>query len=143
MAVSTNYYNNYFEAAMNALFDHQGGTHKVLLATSGYTFVKTHDFRDDITNEVVGTGYTAGGITLAGETVTQDDTNDRAVIDFNDIEWTASTITARHAVFYKDVGTAATDVLWCNVNFGADFSSNTTTFRIEIDNDGFQALEAA
>ena len=143
MAVTTNYYNNYFEQVMKGVFDHSADTFKCALTTSTYTFVKTHDFFDDITNEVVGTGYTAGGETLTTLSVTQDDTNDRAVVDFDDVEWTTSTITARSAIFYKVVGSAATDILWCEVDFGADFSSSATTFRIEIDADGFQALDAA
>jgi hypothetical protein len=44
-------------------------TFKILLVTSSYTPNQaTHDFRDDVTNEVTGTGYTAGGATLASVT---------------------------------------------------------------------------
>lgn len=46
-------------------------TIKVALLTSSYTpNYDTHDFFDDITNEVTGTGYTAGGATLGSKTVT-------------------------------------------------------------------------
>ena len=39
-------------------------TFKVMLTTSSYTEDKdAHDFRNDVTNEVTGTGYTAGGNT--------------------------------------------------------------------------------
>lgn len=44
---------------------------KVALVTSSYTpDLGVHDFFDDVTGEVVGTGYTAGGVTLASVTVT-------------------------------------------------------------------------
>jgi len=145
MAVTVDYYNPYFVSLVSALFDHSSGgsTLKAMLTTSAYTYSKLHDFRDDITNEVVGTGYVAGGETITTPVVTQDDTNDQADMDFDDIEWTGSTITARNAILYKSVGSAATDNLWCRINFGADFSSSATTFRIEIDANGFQSLEAA
>jgi hypothetical protein len=46
-------------------------TIKAALVTSSYTPDFTaHDFFDDVTNEVTGTGYTAGGATLASKTVT-------------------------------------------------------------------------
>ena len=40
------------------------GTYKILLMTSSYTYSAAHDFRDDITNEVSGTNYSSGGLTL-------------------------------------------------------------------------------
>lgn len=43
-------------------------TIKAAITTSTYTpDPLTHDFFNDVTNEVVGTGYTAGGATLAGK----------------------------------------------------------------------------
>lgn len=40
-------------------------TFKMMLVTSSYTFSKAHAKRSDITNEVVGTGYAAGGLVVA------------------------------------------------------------------------------
>lgn len=46
-------------------------TIKVMLTTSTYTEnLDTHETKADVTNEVVGTGYTAGGATLASKTIT-------------------------------------------------------------------------
>lgn len=46
-------------------------TIKCALTTSSYTpNLDTHDRFDDVTNEVTGTGYTAGGATLGSVTVT-------------------------------------------------------------------------
>jgi hypothetical protein len=43
--------------------DFDTDTFKAMLVTSSYTPNKdTHDKRDDVTNEVAGTGYTAGGV---------------------------------------------------------------------------------
>lgn len=46
-------------------------TIKVMLTTSAYTPNRdTHETKADVTNEISGTGYTAGGVTLASKTIT-------------------------------------------------------------------------
>lgn len=46
-------------------------TVKAMLTTSGYAHnLDTHETKADVTNEVAGTGYTAGGTTLASKTIT-------------------------------------------------------------------------
>lgn len=51
--------------------DFLSDTIKVLLTTSSYApNLDTHETKADITNEVVGTGYTAGGATLGSKTIT-------------------------------------------------------------------------
>jgi hypothetical protein len=50
-------------------------------------------------NEVVGTGYTAGGETISGVTVTLD--GSVAIVDFADVTWTAASFTARGALIYN------------------------------------------
>lgn len=51
--------------------DYLSDTLKVLLATSSYVpNLDTHEVKSDVTNEVTGTNYTAGGTTLASKTVT-------------------------------------------------------------------------
>lgn len=44
---------------------------KIMLTTASYTpNIDTHEFKSDVTNEVVGTGYTAGGVSLGSKTIT-------------------------------------------------------------------------
>jgi hypothetical protein len=44
---------------------------RIMLMTSSYTpNIDTHEFQSDITNEVVGTGYTTGGLALSSKTIT-------------------------------------------------------------------------
>ena len=106
-------YNNYKEDCLNGNVDLTNDTIKVALVTSGYTVnIDTHAFFSDITNEVSGTGYTAGGETLS-VTVSQDNTDDEGVFDATDVTWASSVITARGAVVYKDTGNAATSNLLC------------------------------
>jgi hypothetical protein len=78
------------------------------------------------TNEVVGTGYTAGGGTLTNVTPTS--TSTTAFTDFADLSFTTATITAFGAMIYND--TAAGDPAVCILDFGGSKSSTAGTFTI-------------
>lgn len=88
-----------------------GVTLKAMLVGSGFTFDKdAHNFRDDVTSEVAGTGYTAGGVTLSGVTVTQDAANDRVKLDAADADFGTLTVSGiTQIVVYISTGSAATD----------------------------------
>jgi hypothetical protein len=89
-----------------------------------------HTKRSDVTNEVTGTGYTAGGQAVV-PTFTKDTTNNRLQIVFPAITWPASTITARRAVYYKRRGGAASaDELIAVDDFGADVVTTASTFML-------------
>lgn len=111
--------------------DFDTNTFKAMLVTSTYSPNKdTHDKRDDITNEVTGTGYTAGGVTSI-VTVTKDVSNDKVTIQFGSVSWAASTITARGCVYYKSRGGASSaDELVAYNDFGTDISSSGGTFVV-------------
>jgi hypothetical protein len=116
-----------------------GGTVvKCMLVTSGYSPDQdAHDYIDDVgANEVSGTGYTAGGATLANKAVTQDNTDNEGVLDADDVSWTSSTITARGAILYKDTGTPATSPMICYFDFASDKSSTNGTFQIQWNTEG-------
>lgn len=106
---------------------------KGMLVTSTYTPDKdAHSKRSSVTNEVSGTGYTAGGaaVTLG---VSQDNANDRLVITVSDPSWSSATITARAMVIYKSRGGAATaDELVAYLDFGADVISSNGTFSVTV-----------
>jgi hypothetical protein len=124
-------YNSFVDDMARGAIDLDTDTFKVLLVTSAYSPNKdTHDKRDDVTNEVSGTGYTAGGVTSAC-TVTKDTANDRVTLSFAAVNWATSTITARAAVIYKSRGGASSaDELVCYVDFGGDVSSSSATFSL-------------
>ena len=132
-------YNNFYEYLLNGSFDATGDTVNVMLLTSSYTpDIDTDVFVDDIiAAEVSGTGYTTGGQALSSVGVTLDNTNDLAYVDADDPAWSASTITCRYAVFYKDTGASATDVLISYIDFASNQSSSASTFTITIPADGF------
>lgn len=135
-------YNVFKKYIMNGAIDLDTDTIKVMLVTSAYTPDQdAHDFRDDITNEVIGTGYSAGGAALANKAVTADNTDNEGVFDADDLSWTTSTITARGAVLYKSRGGASSaDELICYLDFGADKVSTAGTFTISWNAEGILNL---
>lgn len=125
-------YNSAIYDASTGAIDFDTDTFKMMLVTSSYTAAKTHTKRNAVTNEVTGTGYTAGG-NAAAATVTKDDTNSRVDITFAITSWTTSTITARAGVIYKSRGGASSaDELVGYVDFGSDISSTAGTFSVTI-----------
>lgn len=131
MAVTALLYGKAFLSFTNGEIDLDTNTIKVALTTSSYTPDQdAHDYFNDVTNEVTGTGYTAGGATLANKTVTYTSGTNVFKFDADDTTWAISTITARRAVIYKDTGTASTSPLIAYVDFGADVSTAAQTFQI-------------
>jgi hypothetical protein len=111
---------------------------KVALTTSTYTPNQdTHHFFSDITNEITGTGYSAGGATLGSPATTYDTASDQIRLDAADTTWTTSTLTARDAIVWCDTaGASTTDPVIGWVNFGADVSTTAGTFQITWDATG-------
>ena len=86
-------------------------------ATDGYT----------TSNEVSGSGYSAGGNALSSKAVTENSTS--GVFDAADPEWTSASFTARGALIYNNTkSNAAIAVL----DFGSDFSSSNGTFQVQF-----------
>lgn len=135
-------YNSFKRDIANGSIDLDTDTIKVMLVTSTYTPDQdAHTKRSDVTNEVSGTGYSAGGATLANKTVTADNTNNRGVFDADDTSWASSTITARGAVLYKSRGGASTaDELIAYIDFGSDKISTGGTFQITWNASGILTL---
>lgn len=104
-----------------------------LLASSFTPNIATQKFFSDVNaSESSGTGYTAGGQILSSPTVTEDDTNSRAVFDAADTSWANSTIAnARYAVIYKNTGSAATSPLIGYIDLLSTKSTNGDTFYIQ------------
>lgn len=110
---------------------YEAETHNVLMTTSTYTpDYDLHDFRNDVTNEVTGTGYTAGGQNLVTTEITL--ATGTLKFDAADVTWTASTIaSARKAVHFFDTGLSTTDALGFLSEFAADASSAGGDFVIQ------------
>jgi len=109
-----------------------------MLLDSNHTFTASaaSTVADVSANEVSGTGYTAGGSTLAGLTIAAS-SNAKAYWDANDRTWVSSTITARHCVLYNaDNG----NKLICSFDFGSDKSSSGGNFTIQWSVSGIVSL---
>lgn len=87
-------------------------------------------------DEVVGTGYTAGGNTLTGATVSLSGTT--AYVDFSDTTWTTATITARGALMYNS---SKSNKAIAVLDFGADKTSTAGSFTVQFPtNDSSSAI---
>lgn len=102
-----------------------GDTFKIALYTSAATLDATTTAYSS-TNEISGTGYTAGGAALTNVDPTS--TGTTAFVDFADATWASATITARGALIYNSsaAGNPAVAVL----DFGADKSSSASNFTV-------------
>lgn len=130
--VSLNY-NSMLEDLARGAIDFDTDSFKMMLVTAAYTPNKdTHLKRSDVTNEVTGTGYTAGGEAVTA-TVAKDNANDRVTVTFSNPSWATATITARAGVIYKSRGGASSaDELVAYVDFGADITSTGGTFAVTL-----------
>ncbi len=122
-------YNSFLDDLAKGNVNPNADTFKMMLVTSTYTADKdTHLKRSSVTNEVSGTGYTAGGAATTC-TVAKDTVYDKETLTFAAVSWPTATITARGAVIYKSRGGASSaDELVCYIDFGSDFVSTGGTF---------------
>jgi hypothetical protein len=106
---------------------------KMMLVTSTYTVSQSHSKRSDITNEVSGTGYSAGGLACVVTNVTR--SSGVTSVNFADVVWTAPVngFTGRRGVIYKSRGGASSaDELVAFVDFGADVAANGTSYTVDL-----------
>ena len=114
-------------------------TNKIAMYTNSVTPNFSTDVGYNSTNEVSGTGYTAGGAAVASPTITESPTGS-LMYDRADTAWSTSTITnARCSILYADA--LAGDNKICLVNFGADYSTVAGTFTIQWAATGMFAID--
>lgn len=93
-------------------------------------------------NEVVGTGYTAGGLTLTNVGVTTYNTSTTAgvgFLTFSNATWSSSTLTARGALIYNttpkshdNADAVLTNPAVCVLDFGSDKTTQNGNFTIQF-----------
>lgn len=137
-------YGLFLKSAFNKEVDLDSDTLKVMLCTASYTPNQdTHQYKADVTNEVTGTGYTAGGQTLTGVTVAYNPSTNTFMLDSNDPVWANSTITAvKYAVFYDDTPTTNKPLIayWI---FDQEETSAAGNFTLTISGSGIVTHTAA
>ena len=124
------------------LGDHHLDTDDIYIAL--YTSSASLDASTDgytTSNEVSGTGYSAGGVALSSKAVTENSTS--GVFDAADPEWTSASVTARGALIYnKTLGDASSNSRGAIavLNFGGDFTVAGGTFKIVFPAAGANAI---
>ena len=103
-----------------------GDTFKVALYTSSASLgAATTAYTSS--NEVSGTGYTAGGNTLTSVTPTTSGTV--AYVDFGDTTWTTASFTARGALIYNS---SKANKAIAVLDFGENKTVSTGNFQIQF-----------
>jgi len=84
----------------------------------------------DTTNEVVGTGYTAGGndLVVADPGFSFDPVV--GYVNFGNTSWPSSTFTARGAVIYRNTGGDGRKFTVAVLDFGSNVTSNNNAFNV-------------
>ena len=101
-------------------------TFKIALYTSSATLDASTTVYTT-SNEITGTGYTAGGLVLTGTTVYLSGTT--AFVTFTNPTWTTASFTARGALIYNSSkANRAVAVL----DFGSDKTVTVSTFTIQM-----------
>lgn len=118
--------------------DNPSGTFKILLVTGTYTPDQAaHDFHADVTNEVSGTNYTAGGAALATPSLALSTGTITFDADESSVTWAQSGTgfsNARRAILYHDTGTSGTSGLVAySDDFGADKGNVVGPLSIALD----------
>ena len=126
-------YNSLLRYLITGAVDLDTDNFKCMLVTSSYAASKSHPFRSDITNEVVGSGYTAGGNVATPTVAAVNNTSNLQDTTWVIAAWTTSTITARGAVIYKARGGASSaDELVGYLDFITDQVSSGGTFTVTV-----------
>lgn len=133
MAISHLWYGKAFLTLANKEMDVNSDTWKTMLTTSAYVPDQdAHDYKDDVTNEISGTNYTAGGATISPLTSVYTGGTNIWNADGSDAAWATATFTCRIAVNYDDTpGTAGTKGLLSYVDMGGDQTVSAANFTIQ------------
>lgn len=122
----TSFKKEILEAVHN--FKNSGGsTFKLAMYTNSASFTAATTAYTT-SNEVSGTGYSAGGGTLTRVDPTTSGTT--GFTDFADLTFSSSTITARGALIYND--SAIGDPSIVVLDFGSDKSSSSGDFTVQF-----------
>lgn len=130
------FYNSFAEFSSDGTIDLDNDTFGLMLLDNTHTIDPDHDFRNDVEgDEITGTNYTAGGITLTGVTWTRiTGAGGGARFTFNTPTWpnlTASNI--RFAVLYKRRGGASSaDELCAAWDLDQTYSPSGVEFKLLV-----------
>ena len=124
-AMCTSFKKELLEAKHNFL-NSGGDTFKLAMFTSSVT-LNASTTAYATSNEITGTGYTAGGGTLTR--VDPSTSSTTALTDFANLTFSSSSLTANGALIYND---SNSDRAVCSLAFGADKTSSSGDFTIQF-----------
>lgn len=133
MAITTAICNSYKKEILEGVHA-AGDTYKLALFTSA-AGLGADTTAYGTTNEVTGTGYTAGGATLADFTTGL--SGGTAYLTFTDPSWADATITARGCLIYN---ASKSNKAVAAFDFGGDVSSTNGTFSVDLPAAGASSL---
>jgi hypothetical protein len=109
-----------------AIHDLTTDTLKIALYTNSATLNETTTAYTT-SNEITGTGYTAGGVVITGVTVNS--SGYTAYVSFNNPSWTAASFTTRAALIYNSSKANRSIAV---LDFGANKTVSSNTFLITL-----------
>ncbi len=132
MSVTTAMTTSFKQELLQGLHDLDGHTLKLALIKSGEsgTFgAASTNFSNitDTSDEASGTGYSSGGATLGSVSITLDGTT--AIVDFADVSFSNSTISASGAMIYNS---SASNRAIAVISFGGTVASTAGTFTVTM-----------
>ena len=132
MSVTTAMTTSFKQELLQGLHDLDGHTLKLALIKSGEsgTFgAASTNFSNitDSSDEASGTGYSSGGATLGSVSIALDGTT--ATVDFADVSFSNSTISASGAMIYN---TSASNRAIAVISFGGTVASTAGTFTVTM-----------
>ncbi|MEY2909078.1 MAG: hypothetical protein RLZZ602_1601 [Pseudomonadota bacterium] len=126
MAITSAVCNSFKQECMLGEHDLDTDVLKIALFTDAAT-LDASTTAYSTTNEVVGTGYTAGGETLTTVTVTLD--GSVAIVDFDNVTWASADFTARGALIYNS---SKTDKAIAVFDFGSNRTASDGDFVVVV-----------
>lgn len=100
----------------------------VVILTTADGDIDNDTYISDLTGEITGGGYTRK--TLASKTITTDDTNNRAIFDAADAQWTGLTNSFRYIHVAQSTGNDATSRLITKIDTGSTQVIDSGTYDI-------------
>lgn len=124
MAITSAVCNSFKQELLGGIHDLDTDVIKMALYTSAATLgASTTAYTTS--DEVVGAGYSGGGNTLSGATISLDGAV--AIVDFTDTTWATATITARGALIYNS---SKANRAIAVIDFGGDKTSTSGDFTV-------------
>ncbi len=131
MAVTVTPYRQGLVLLASGAIDFTTHVFKVALFGTSYTpDAATHDYFNDLSGEITGSPYLAGGTNLT-VALSADSETGGAKVTVITVTWPAASFTGvRYAVVYRNTGTASTSPLLFYVDFGTTINPGGLAFAL-------------